>query len=608
MWLRRPTVPDAVMAALCGITVAAFMLPTTIWGLLAGVAVTALVLVVPQRPLVAGVLLAGLNLTLWLTGVTVDNAASLVPIFVGVYSLGRYAPLWRGGLVAFFFVIVASLQAWTIESIAFGLILTACIFGYGRIVQLRARRAQSARASAAELQATDAVTLAARIVADERARLGGQSLGLLRTAVEGMRVDAAAARAELDVSLIESVCRRGRLAVTELRWLLGILRAAPDVDSPAKRPDHRGRIVNVILAACLLVTYVLELWFPVWEPSTPLAWVLAFVLPACAVAGRRFTLLACSVAAAGVGAALLAGVLPTGASLLCIVLLAWSAGTAGRPAVWLIFGALAAGTAVWGSLHYSENWPFTVALLALPAFAGFEWSAQDRAARAASDRADQLRAQLDARIESARRDERLRIARELHDVTSHAVGVMVLQASAASALRERNPAAARDALKTVDETAAQTLRELGMMFEVLDSGAIGGPGLAGVAPEPLQSLVDRMRKAGLDISLEQTSIPPHLGDVVYRIVQESLTNVVRHSNARHVQITVSREKSDLHVRVVDDGTKPTDRPTSAADTPGFGLTGLGERVDGAGGTFRAGWGEHGFSVEAVLSIEPAVSL
>ena len=68
MWLRRPSLADAVLAALCGITVAAFMLPTTIWGLPAGVAVAALILVVPQRPLIAGVLLAVLCLTHRLTG------------------------------------------------------------------------------------------------------------------------------------------------------------------------------------------------------------------------------------------------------------------------------------------------------------------------------------------------------------------------------------------------------------------------------------------------------------------------------------------------------------------------------------------------------------
>ena len=193
-------------------------------------------------------------------------------------------------------------------------------------------------------------------------------------------------------------------------------------------------------------------------------------------------------------------------------------------------------------------------------------------------------------------------------MTSHAVGVMVLQASAASALRERDPAAARDALKTVDDAAAQTLRELEMMFQLLDSGAIGGPGLAGAHLEPLQSLVDRIRTTGIEISLEQTFIPPHLGDVVYRIVQESLTNVVRHSNARHVRISVAREQGKLRVRVVDDGTQPAEGATPSGDSPGFGLTGLGERVKGAGGTFRAGWQEHGFTVEAVFSTEPVVKL
>ena len=97
----------------------------------------------------------------------------------------------------------------------------------------------------------------------------------------------------------------------------------------------------------------------------------------------------------------------------------------------------------------------------------------------------------------------------------------------------------------MDEAAAQTLEELDMMFQLLDSGAIGGPGLASATAEPLQTLVDRMRRTGLDISLEQVPIPAHLRGVVYRIVQESLTNVVRHSNARHVRISVAREEGKL---------------------------------------------------------------
>lgn len=607
MWLRRPSLVEAVLAVLCGIPVGAFLLPSTFWALPIAVATAALILVQPQRPLMAGVLLSALFLVVDLTGLTPDGSPFLAPFFIGVYYLGRYAPLWRGALVALISPI-ASIEAWNASTIAFGLVLTGFVFGYGRVVHVRADGAHRAQTSAAELQATDAAAMTARIVADERARLGGQSLRLLRAAVEGMRSDAAAARTDLDETLIESVSLRGRQAVTELRWLLGILRSEPNTEHSSKPLEPRIGAIDIVVAALLLVGGVLELAFQVWEPPNPLAWALVVVLPACVLVRRRFVTVACIVATIGVGCGLLAGVLPNLSSLICIVLLAWSVGTAGLAVLWLIFAALAAATAAWFALHEPGNGIFSLAVIALPAFAGFEWSAQDRAARAASAQADRLRADLEARVEAARRQERLRIARELHDVASHAVGVMVMQASAASALRVRDPAAARDALKTVDETAAHTLKELEVMFDLLDSGAIGAPGLARVAHEPLQSLVDRMRKTGLEISLEQTPVPPVLDDVVYRIVQESLTNIVRHSDARRVRIRVERRGDEVHVSVKDDGTRRLDSPSLSSETPGFGLTGLGERVNGVGGTFQAGWKDDGFLVEAVLSVDPVVRL
>lgn len=607
MWLRRPSLVEAVLAVLCGIPVGAFLLPSTFWALPIAVATAALILVQPQRPLMAGVLLSALFLVVDLTGLTPDGSPFLAPFFIGVYYLGRYAPLWRGALVALISPI-ASIEAWNASTIAFGLVLTGFVFGYGRVVHVRADGAHRAQTSAAELQATDAAAMTARIVADERARLGGQSLRLLRAAVEGMRSDAAAARTDLDETLIESVSRRGRQAVTELRWLLGILRSEPNTEHSSKPLEPRIGAIDIVVAALLLVGGVLELAFQVWEPPNPLAWALVVVLPACVLVRRRFVTVACIVATIGVGCGLLAGVLPNLSSLICIVLLAWSVGTAGLAVLWLIFAALAGATAAWFALHEPGNGIFSLAVIALPAFAGFEWSAQDRAARAASAQADRLRADLEARVEAARRQERLRIARELHDVASHAVGVMVMQASAASALRERDPAAARDALKTVDETAAHTLKELEVMFDLLDSGAIGAPGLARVVHEPLQSLVDRMRKTGLEISLEQTPVPPALDDVVYRIVQESLTNIVRHSDARRVRIRVERRGDEVHVSVKDDGTRRLDSPSLSSDTPSFGLTGLGERVNGVGGTFQAGWKDDGFLVEAVLSVDPVVRL
>ena len=607
MWLRRPSLVEAVLAVLCGIPVGAFFLSTTLWALPIAVATAALILVLPQRPLTAGLVLSMFFLLLDLTGLTPVGAPHLAAFFVAVYYLGRYAPLWRGAAVALTFSI-APMEAWNPSTIGFALVFTGSVFAYGRVVHSRAESAHRAQTTAAELQATDAAAVAARIVADERARLGGQSLGLLRAAVEGMRSDAAAARIDLDPALIESVSRRGRQAVTELRWLLGILRSEPNPEHSSKPSAAGIRMIDIVLAAVLFVGGVLELAFQAWQPPSPLSWALAIVLPACVLVRRRFVTIACIVATAGVGWGLLAGVLPGLSSLLCIVLLAWSVGTAGLPVLWLIFAALAAATAAWFALHEPSNGLFSLAVIALPAFAGLEWSAQDRAARAASAEADRLRADLEARVETARREERLRIARELHDVASHSVGVMVMQASAASALRERDPAAAREALKTVGETAEHTLKELEVMFDLLDSGAIGAPGLARAPREPLQRLVDRMRKTGLEISLEQTPVPPNLDDVVYRVVQESLTNIVRHSNARNVRIRVEWSGDEVRVGVKDDGVHRADPPSRSSETTGFGLTGLDERVEGVGGTFQAGWTDDGFLVEAVLSADAVARL
>jgi signal transduction histidine kinase len=270
-----------------------------------------------------------------------------------------------------------------------------------------------------------------------------------------------------------------------------------------------------------------------------------------------------------------------------------------------MFVPLAAGTVAWFALPGLGNVPLAAAMLALAAFAGHEWSAYDRAERLAASRAEELRAEINAGIELARRSERLRLARELHDVTSHAVGVMVLQAAAAETLRERDPAAARQALQIVGTTAEQALTELEMMFDLLESGAIGEPGLARAAPEPLPVLIDRLRVAGLDITLQLPPVPPEFDETVYRIVQESLTNVVRHSDARSVRVTVTVDEHVINVLVVDDGHENADLNGDTGGTR-FGLVGLSERVHAVGGTLHAGRRDGGFSVEATLPFEPQV--
>jgi signal transduction histidine kinase len=529
----------------------------------------------------------------------------LAPVILAVYAIGRHAPTWPGIAIAAAFPVAPVIETFDVLTFLFAMLVTGSVYAYGRVVRHRARAAEGALATASQLQATDAAALTARILADERARLGGQSLAVLRDAVAAMQADAAEARTDLDPARIEAVAARGRHAVTELRWLLGLLRSAPEPHPPSKiRPDRRW-LTDAGIAAVLIALGALEIAFAEWVVPSPLIWAASLGLPVCVAVRSRSTTIACGVAAILVGAALLAGVTPPASCFISVALLAWSAGVVSRRTTWATFVPLAAGTAAWFAVMGLGNVPLAAALLALAAFAGHEWSAYDRAGRAAATRAEELRADINAGIELARRNERLRIARELHDVTSHAVGVMVLQAAAAETLRERDPAAARQALQVVGTTAEQALAELEMMFDLLESGAIGNPGLARAAHEPLPVLIERLRGAGLDITLQLPPVPPQLDDTVYRIVQESLTNVVRHSDAHSVRVTVTVDDHTINVLVVDDGHENGD---GDGDTSGmrFGLVGLSERVHAVGGTFQAGRCDGGFSVEATLPFEPQV--
>lgn len=605
MRLRRPSLAESVIAASCGLWVGVFLAGETNWAIPAALGAAALTLVLPQRPLLAGGSLALLQVGLALAHVTDGNAAGLAPFILAVYTLGRLAPTWPGIAVAATFPVTTVVDAFELDTLLFAVVLTGSVYAYGRVVQRRARAAEGALLAAADLQATDAAALSNHIIADERARLGGQSLAILRDSVAAMHADATAAETDLDPDRIESIAARGRHAVTELRWLLGLLRSAPPpAPSRAARPERRW-VADAVIAVALIGLGALEIAFAEWAVPSPLAWGIAVGLPLCVAVRTRSTPIACAGAAVLVGAALLGGVQPIVSSMVCVALLAWSAGATSRRSAWAMLVPLAVGTVAWFALIGYENIPLAAALLALSAFAGHEWSAHDRAGRVAASHAENLRASINARIELARRDERLRIARELHDVTSHAVGVMVLQAAAAQALRVRDPAAARHALNIVGTTAEQALSELEMMVDLLESGAIGSPGLARAAHEPLPVLVERLRGTGLDITLELPAVPSQFDDTVYRIVQEGLTNVVRHSTARSVRVSVTVDDHAVTVLVLDDGQETADNIGDNGGTR-FGLDGLAERVQAVGGTLRAGRSRGGFSIEATLPFEPQV--
>jgi signal transduction histidine kinase len=192
--------------------------------------------------------------------------------------------------------------------------------------------------------------------------------------------------------------------------------------------------------------------------------------------------------------------------------------------------------------------------------------------------------------DTARRlaEERLRIARDLHDSVAHAMATINVQAGAAAHVVDRRPEAARDALRAIQRSSADVLDELSALLGLLRNGAAAD---AERAPVPgldrVGELLESARQAGLDVGLEVDgpldAVPPTVATAAYRVVQESLTNVVRHSHATGARVHVAAaDDGGLRVDVEDAGPAKHD-----ATGTGMGLVGMRERVDATGGTLVA---------------------
>jgi len=187
--------------------------------------------------------------------------------------------------------------------------------------------------------------------------------------------------------------------------------------------------------------------------------------------------------------------------------------------------------------------------------------------------------------------ERARIARELHDVIAHSVSVMVIQAGAAEQLLEETPERARGPLEAVQDTGRQTIVELRRLLGILredgqELSLAPQPGLAG-----LDLLVEEMRQAGLPVQLRVKGEPGRLSPGVdlaaYRIIQEALTNTLRHAGPAQAQVVVRYQDHAVELEVLDDGQGPEPGDGAERDR-GHGLVGMRERVALYGGTLRAG--------------------
>jgi signal transduction histidine kinase len=227
------------------------------------------------------------------------------------------------------------------------------------------------------------------------------------------------------------------------------------------------------------------------------------------------------------------------------------------------------------------------------------------------ERAHQAERQRDQQATLAAAMERARIAREMHDVVSHNLQVMVTLADAAASAQRVDPERATEAIREVSGTGRQALLDMRRMLGVLRDGSAsaGGGEAPSLAPQPgldeLSALVERVRATGLAVIVEEKGQIFALSDAaqltVYRIVQEALTNSMKHARPHSVTVSIAYDEPEVAVEVTDDGSPVLDGAVAAANGSGHGVTGMAERAAAFGGSLRAGpRREGGWRVQAVL--------
>jgi signal transduction histidine kinase len=382
----------------------------------------------------------------------------------------------------------------------------------------------------------------------------------------------------------------------------------------------RPPLADVLLASGVLVVAQVETWMTTsFQPKLPLA--LLAVLITMPLAWRRQApfgaLLATGVAGSmlGIGWPELNAVY----IFIAVVVAVFSAGAYAEPRraavgcavvlLWFWTGAL-----IDNAQHPGQRGPsdavFVTVVFGGAWLLGRALRGRGQHAEQLAQRAAQLEADQQAQARAAVAAERARIARELHDVIAHSVSVMVIQAGAAEQLLEQAPERARGPLEAVQDTGRQTIVELRRLLGILredgqELSLAPQPGLAG-----LDLLLEEMRQAGLPVQLrvegQPGRLPPGADLAAYRIIQEALTNTLRHAGPAQAEIVVRYQDHAVELEILDNGQGPG--PRDGADgRSGHGLVGMRERVALYGGTLDAGpratttgTAETGYAVRARL--------
>jgi signal transduction histidine kinase len=318
------------------------------------------------------------------------------------------------------------------------------------------------------------------------------------------------------------------------------------------------------------------------------------------------------------GNALLIVIGPEGPALLGVAFAIYSLSVSSPTRLPVRVGVVVGGVLLAAALVAPGNPEWAVAI-AVPAvvlvgwFAGENTRAQRAQEQELRERAAERERQREERaLQSAAQsaaEERLRIARELHDVVAHSMTLIAVRAGAGRVLLDAQPEEARNALSIIETTSRNALREMRRLVGVLRQP--DEPGEADLEPAPrlaeLEGILDQTAKAGVDVDVEISGevrpLPEGVDVSAYRIVQEALTNVVRHAGPTTAHLRIRFRRQHVELELLDDGPSPAHHPPSPTDAVGHGLVGMRERVALYQGEFTAGPDGHGYRVLARLPID-----
>jgi signal transduction histidine kinase len=380
--------------------------------------------------------------------------------------------------------------------------------------------------------------------------------------------------------------------------------------SSGRRLARTHPLVTDTLVAVLLLA-LSSIWLAGSALASPRAAVFQTVLIAMIVGRRRWPT-AVFVAASAIALAQWLLGFPLLGDAALLVALYTVAAHASRTRALLAAGLLEAGAVMAAVKWEPAGTPqrsliFLTATVIAALFTGLTAASGSRYLAWMDERARRLEVERDQQAELAASAERTRIARELHDIVSHSLSVVITLADAAALVSRADPGQGAEAMAEVSEVGRHALSDMRAMLGVLRTDE--PPGQPPQPPQPgvgqLGALLDRVRATGLAVSLAVEGTPFPLGAAAeltaYRIVQEALTNTLRHASARHAQVTVSYDEPVVRIRVADDGVPGTPGGQDAPESQGHGIDGMRERAALHHGVLHAGpAGGGGWAVEAVL--------